>query len=203
MKFKKIFAGLVTGVMVVGLIGCGSTSEKLQKKLKANLEIVELRDYEDGTIKDEFTKEEYDKVRKQCDAANAPDFLELIAEYGPENGQRMIDALTKRVQSTEYEIITKSEDSDKIVFTIKSQAMDGGELEKIIDSKFDKYSDDGNFENKKLEEIQKELADMIVKAYEEAPTKETENDITYTKKDGQWNPDPNFANITEKIYTAD
>ncbi|CUP79172.1 hypothetical protein [Clostridium baratii] len=95
MKFKKIFSGLVTGVMVVGLIGCGTTSEKLQKKLKANLEIVELRDYEDGTIKDEFTKEEYDKVRKQCDAANAPDFLELIAEYGPENGQRMIDALKK------------------------------------------------------------------------------------------------------------
>lgn len=44
---------------------------------------------------------------------------------------------------------------------------------------------------------------MIVRAYEEAPTKETENEITYTKKDGAWNPDPNFSNITEKIYTAE
>lgn len=81
--------------------------------------------------------------------------------------------------------------------------MDAGELEKIIQSKFDKYSEDDNFENKKLEEIQKDVADMIVRAYEEAPTKETENEITYTKKDGAWNPDTNFSNITEKIYTAE
>ena len=203
MKLKKLFAGLDTGIMVIGLIGCGNNSDKLQEKLKANLEIVELRDYEDGTIKDHFTKEEYEKVRKQCDAANAPDFLEIMAEYGPENGQRIIDALKKRVQSVEYEIIKMSEESDKIVFTIKSQAMDAGELEKIIQSKFDKYSEDDNFENKKLEEIQKDVADMIVRAYEEAPTKETENEITYTKKDGAWNLDTNFSNIIEKIYSTE
>lgn len=118
MKLKKLFAGLATGIMVIGLIGCGNNSDKLQEKLKANLEIVELRDYEYGTIKDHFTKEEYEKVRKQCDAANAPDFLEIMAEYGPENGQRIIDALKKRVQSVEYEIIKKSEESDKIVYLL-------------------------------------------------------------------------------------
>lgn len=41
-----------------------------------------------------------------------------MAEYGPENGQRIIDALKKRVQSVEYEIIKKSEESDKIVYLL-------------------------------------------------------------------------------------
>lgn len=37
MKLKKLFAGLATGIMVIGLIGCGNNSDKLQEKLKANL----------------------------------------------------------------------------------------------------------------------------------------------------------------------
>ena len=203
MKLKKIFAGLVTGVMVVGLIGCGTTSEKLQKKLKANLEIVELRDYEDGTIKDEFTKEEYDKVRKQCDAANRANFMEIKTTYGNENGQRIIDALKKRVQSVEYEIIKTTDERDFISFDIKSQAVDGTKLDEMIENNINEYSKADNFENKKLEEIQKDVADIIIKAYEEAPTKETENTVIYTKKDGAWNPNSNFNNITEKIYIAE
>ena len=178
--------------------------KKLQKKLKANLEIVELRDYEDGTIKDEFTKEEYEKVRKQCDAANRANFMEIKTTYGNENGQRINRCIKKmRVQSVEYEIIKKIWWKGFDIICYKKSSCDGTKLDEMIENNINEYSKADNFENKKLEEIQKRCSGHNNKSLWRSSYKRNWKYSNIYKKDGAWNPNSNFNNITEKIYIAE
>ncbi|ENZ9558838.1 hypothetical protein PV548_14705 [Clostridioides difficile] len=45
------------------------------------------------------------------------------------------------------------------------------------------------------------MAKMIIDLYNKKPTKEVTTMITYTKKDGKWQPPSNIQKLCEGIYT--
>ncbi|HBG8633285.1 TPA: hypothetical protein KRH65_002784 [Clostridioides difficile] len=115
------------------------------------------------------------------------------------------DALTeaefKLIQGVEKTVTVESSSKDKITLKVVSKALDTSKVMSEANTLVKSYVTDEKNYDKKEKEVQDDMTKMIIDLYNKKPTKEVTTMITYTKKDGKWQPPSNIQKLCEGIYT--
>ncbi|EJA6752626.1 hypothetical protein MWV83_003345 [Clostridioides difficile] len=175
---KKLILSTIMALVLVLTIGCSNAEEKVKSNFEANLAALEMYKYDEKGISDALTEAEY----KQIQTYNSKDKVSMIAQltplYGKENAEKIYETIVKLIQGVEKTVTVESSSKDKKSYV----------------------TDEKNYD-KKEKEVQDDMTKMIIDLYNKKPTKEVTTMITYTKKDGKWQPPSNIQKLCEGIYT--
>ena len=188
---KKLILSSIMALVLVLTIGCSNAEEKVKSNFEANLAALEMYKYDEKGISDALTEAEY----KQIQTYNSKDKVSMIAQltplYGKENAEKIYETIVKLIQGVEKTVTVESSSKDKITLKVVSEA------NTLVKS----YVTDEKNYDKKEKEVQDDMTKMIIDLYNKKPTKEVTTMITYTKKDGKWQPPSNIQKLCEGIYT--
>ncbi|HBF7204463.1 TPA: hypothetical protein KOU66_002617 [Clostridioides difficile] len=124
-----------------------------------------------------------------------------IPLYGKENAEKIYETIVKLIQGVEKTVTVESSSKDKITLKVVSKALDTSKVMSEANTLVKSYVTDEKNYDKKEKEVQDDMTKMIIDLYNKKPTKEVTTMITYTKKDGKWQPPSNIQKLCEGIYT--
>ncbi|MBH7447333.1 hypothetical protein I6C26_06095 [Clostridioides difficile] len=205
---KKLILSTIMALVLVLTIGCSNAEEKVKSNFEANLAALEMYKYDEKGISDALTEAEY----KQIQTYNSKDKVSMIAQltplYGKENAEKIYETIVKLIQGVEKTVTVESSSKDKITLKVVSKALDTSKVMSEANTLVKSYvTDEKNYDkdeknyDKKEKEVQDDMTKMIIDLYNKKPTKEVTTMITYTKKDGKWQPPSNIQKLCEGIYT--
>lgn len=207
---KKLILSTIMALVLVLTIGCSNAEEKVKSNFEANLAALEMYKYDEKGISDALTEAEY----KQIQTYNSKDKVSMIAQltplYGKENAEKIYETIVKLIQGVEKTVTVESSSKDKITLKVVSKALDTSKVMSEANTLVKSYVTDEKNYDKKEKEVQDDMTKMIIDLdmtkmiidlYNKKPTKEVTTMITYTKKDGKWQPPSNIQKLCEGIYT--
>lgn len=199
---KKLILSTIMALVLVLTIGCSNAEEKVKSNFEANLAALEMYKYDEKGISDALTEAEY----KQIQTYNSKDKVSMIAQltplYGKENAEKIYETIVKLIQGVEKTVTVESSSKDKITLKVVSKALDTSKVMSEANTLVKSYVTDEKNYDKKEKEVQDDMTKMIIDLYNKKPTKEVTTMITYTKKDGKWQPPSNIQKLCEGIYTT-
>ncbi|MCC0627532.1 hypothetical protein IC171_01245 [Clostridioides sp. ES-S-0171-01] len=198
---KKLILSSIMVLVLVLSIGCSNAKDKVKSNFEANLAALEMYKYDEKGISDALTEAEYKQIQNYNDKDKVSMVEQLTPLYGKENAEKIYNVIVKLIQGVEKTVTVESSSKDKITLKVVSKALDTRKIMSKANYLVKSYVTDEKNYNKSEKEVQDDMAKIIIDIYNKKPTKEVITLITYTKKEGKWQPPGNMQKLCEGIYT--